>query len=129
MADTFKDDLREDKYTFLNVLEFSEYREIDGVLMRCQVSHHTADKSSRQNENFDGLHGDFVTVYFDAETYIGKRSRLPRHGEWVWLDSKRYDVVSSKNEMGIAKLVLGAYRQNTLREPQIRRFGDDLPNL
>lgn len=123
---TFKDDLREDIPTFLNVDEFSEPRDIDGVQMTCQVVHYTGDKSNRQNETFEGLHGDFVTIYFEAAKYTAERERLPRHGEWIYVDGKRYDVVSVKNEMGIAKVVCTAYRQNTLREPQYRRFDDNV---
>lgn len=126
----FKDDLREDKYTFLNVEEFSEYATVDGVLMRCQIVHYTADKSKRQDESFDGLHGDFTTLFFDAETYKAKRRRLPRQGEWLQLNKKRYDVASVKNELGVAKVVLTAYRQNTLRPEQFRRGGNyGIPNL
>ena len=112
---TFKDDLAEDKYTFLNVNEFSELATVDGVLMKCQISHWTAEKSNRLTETFDGLHGDFTTIYFDADVYIKKRQRLPRNGEQIYVNSKRYDVVSVKNEMGIAKIVCSAYRQNVLR--------------
>lgn len=123
---TFKDDLREDKYVFLNVDEFAELAWVDGVLMRYQITHYTGDKSNRQNETFEGLHGDFTTIYFDAETYIGKRTRLPRNGEWIYVNGKRYDVVSVKNEMGVAKVVCTAYRQNTLREPQYRRYDENV---
>lgn len=116
----FKDDLAEDIATFLNVEEFSEVATIDGVELTCQVAHHTADKSNRQNETYDGLHGDFITVYFDAEIYKERRERLPRHGEWILINGKRYDVVSSKNELGIVKVVCSAYRQDTLRSPWAR---------
>ena len=112
----FKDDMREDIYTFVNVQEFSELAWIDGLLMRCQVSSYTGEKSTRQNENFDGLHGDFTVIYFDAAPYIRKRERLPRQGEWLEFNGRRYDIVSVKNELGVAKIVLTAYRQNTLRE-------------
>lgn len=122
----FTDDLCEDKYTFLNVNEFSEYAEVDGVLMRCQIEHYTGkkatvgrylgEKSKRIGSAAEGLHGDFTTIYFDAETYIKKRERLPRNGEWVHINGKRYDVVSAENEMGVAKIECSAYRQNVLRE-------------
>ena len=123
----FKDDLREDNYTFLNLEEFSELTWVDGLLLRCQVSHYTGEKSTRQNENFDGLHGDFVTIDFEAAPYIRKKKRLPRQGEWIKINGRRYDVESVKNEMGVAKIVCSAYRQNTLRGSQqlghISNFG------
>lgn len=113
---SFKDDLREDIYTFVNVNEFSELAQVDGVLMPCQITHYTGEKSARQNEHFEGLHGDFTTIYFRASTYMTKRERLPRNGEWLIINQKRYDVISVKNELGVVKVVCSAYRQNRLRE-------------
>lgn len=120
MADTFKDDLADDIATFLNLEEFSELATIDGVEIPCQVVHYTADKSNRQNETYEGLHGDFTTVFFEADVYNDKRERLPRHGEQIKINSKRYDVVSVKNDMGIVKIICSAYRQDTLRSPWAR---------
>ena len=116
----FKDDLADDIATFLNLDEFAQTATIDGVELTCQVSSYTADKSNRQNETYDGLHGDFITVYFETALYNAKRERLPRQGEWILIDGKRYDVVSSRDEMGIVKVVCSAYRQDTLRSPWAR---------
>lgn len=114
---TFKEDVAADNHdVFINLTEFAEYRWIDGVLIPCQIVEWTADKSNRQNETYGGLHGDFTTFYFEAACYTRKRERLPRHGEWIYVDGLRYDVVSVKNLMGIAKIVCSAYRQNTLRQ-------------
>ena len=113
----FKDDIAADiRDVFINLHEFSEYHIIDGVIIPCQVSQWTADKSNRQNETFAGLHGDFTTLYLETAAYTRKRERLPRQGEWLYLDDVRFDVVSVRDEMGIAKIVLSAYRQNTLRQ-------------
>ena len=111
---TFKDDLREDIATFLCPTEFSEYVQINGVLLPAQVSNHTAEKSGRQNENYDGLHGDFVEVYFSSAPYLKKRGKLPKQGDWIYIQSKRYDVVSAQDELGIAKIICAAYRQNAI---------------
>lgn len=112
---TFKDDLREDIGVFVNVTEFGELREVDGVIMPCQMIASTGAKSNRLTDNYDGLLGDFVTLYFRAETYIKKRGRLPRRGEWLYVNDKRFDVESVTNQHGVAKVVLSAYRQNKLR--------------
>ena len=62
----------------------------------------------------------FVTLYFKTADYCGKKQRLPVHGEQIWLDGKRYDVESCEDQLGIAKLTLAAYRQNTLRPRPFR---------
>lgn len=114
---TFKDDVERDiKNVFIDLTEFSDYHTVDGVIIPCIVNSHTGDKSNRQNETYDGLHGDFMTLHFKATDYTVKRERLPRHGEWIYLDGKRYDVISVQNDMGVAKVTISAYRQNTLRQ-------------
>ena len=113
---SFKADMADDIRTFTNTAEFSQLTWLDGVLLPCQVSHYTAEKSGRMVENFEGLHGDFTTVYFNAAPYVRKRERLPRNGEQMHINGRRYDIVSVKNELGVAKIVCTAYRQNTLRQ-------------
>ena len=113
---TLKDDIAADiRDVFINLTEFSDWHTVDGVIIACQVSHWTADKSNRQNENYGGLMGDFTTLHFKTADYTGKRERLMRHGEQCYFDGRRYDVVSVKDDMGVAKVVLSAYRQNVLR--------------
>lgn len=121
---TLKDDIAADiRSVFINLTEFSDWHTLDGVIIACQVSAWTADKSNRQNETYDGLHGDFTTLYFKTAEYTKKRERIPRHSEWVEFDGKRYDVISVKDEMGVTKLTLSAYRQNTLRTAPFSAFG------
>ena len=110
----FKDDLKADIATFLDLDEFAEFVTIDKVILPAQVIRHTAEKSARLTENFAGLHGDFVTVYFAAEPYYKKRQKLPRHGEWIYINGTRFDVVSAQEEFGIIKVVCSAYRQQKL---------------
>lgn len=113
---TLKDDIAADiRDVFINLTEFSDWHTLDGVIIACQASQWTTDKSNRQNETYDGLHGDYTTLYFKTVEYTQKRERLMRKGEWCYFDGKRYDVISVKDEMGVTKLTLSAYRQNTLR--------------
>ena len=120
MAKIFKDDIADDIATFVSCKEFAELTEIDGVLLPCQIMDYTAEKSGRQNENYAGLHGDFVTIFFPTAPYVKKRERLPRNGEWIMVAGKRYDVISVKDELGVTQIICAAYRQNVLRQ---RPFG------
>lgn len=113
---TLKDDIADDISTFVRASEFADLTWIDGVLLPCVVDEKTAEQSARQNETYAGLHGDYVTIYFPTAPYVKKRERVPRNGEWVTVGSKRYDVVSSRDEHGITILICSAYRQNILRE-------------
>lgn len=113
---TLKDDIAADISTFVSASEFADLTWVDGVLLPCVVDENTAAKSSRQTENYAGLHGDFVTIYFPTEPYIKKRERIPRNGEWCTVGTKRYDVISSRDEHGITILICAAYRQNVLRQ-------------
>lgn len=105
---TFKEQIAVDLDIFVETDEFAQEVEIDGVKLRAQKISRTAEKSARLNEQFDALHGDFLTLYFKAEDYPKK---LPAQGAWIICDGKRYDVLSSENELGIAKLICAAYRQ------------------
>ena len=117
---SFRDDLRDDLDIFVESEEFAQFVTVDGVYLRAQVNAHTAQKSGNSNLNFEGLHGDFVTLHFKSSDYCGKKQRLPRKGEQVWVDGARFDVESCEDQLGIAKLVLAAYRQNTLRPHPFR---------
>lgn len=105
---TFKEQLAADLDIFVEVDEFAQEVEIDGVTLKAQKISHTAEKSQRLSEQFEGLHGDYVTLYFKASDYPKK---LPVQGAWIICGGKRYDVLSSAEELGIVKLVLSAYRQ------------------
>lgn len=108
---TFKDDLKADITTFLDLDEFGELADVDNVILPAQIIKYTAEKSTRQNETYPQLFGDFITIYFRAETYLLKRKHLPKKNEWIWINGVRYDVESSQVEFGICKLVCAAYRQ------------------
>ena len=107
----FKDDLHNDIATFLDLDEFGELADVDGVILPAQIVRYTSERSTRQNESYSMLHGDFITLYFRAETYLKKKGRLPKKNEWVVVNGVRYTVESSQEEFGICKLTCSAYRQ------------------
>ena len=118
---TFKDDLFADLGIFVETDEFAELTDVDGVLLKAQFQTLTQKKSGLESQNYEQLHGDFVTLHFKTSDYTGKRERIPKHGELCSVNGKRYDVINSRDDLGITKLVLSAYRQNTLRSEQFRR--------
>ena len=111
----FKDDLREDLTVFLSTAEFGELIEVDGVTCAAQVISHTADKTQRVQGQFDGLLGDFTTIYIKAEPFLKKRKKLPQKGDWIKIQGRRYDVAFSQEQKGLIKIEASAYRQPTPR--------------
>lgn len=118
---SFKDAIYADLDIFVETSEFAELIEIDGIEVAAQVLKHTEEKSQRLQEQFDGLHGDFVTIYFKSEPFITQRGKLPAKNDWVLIDGRRYDVVFSQEELGIIKVTASAYRQPTPRLGDLRR--------
>lgn len=112
---SFKEDVADDCDIFVALDEFGEKTLVDGVEVKAQVIARTAEQSGRQNETYPGLHGDYTTVYFPTIEYTSVRERIPRNGEWCEVNNRRFNVISARDEQGITKLVLSAYRQNTLR--------------
>ena len=111
----FKDYLPGDMDVMLNVDEFAEEIDIDGVKLLAVSDYTTKDKSGNQNLNYPGLHGDFIELYFKVSDYIESRQRLMRNGEICYVNKKRYTVDEIIEEQGLAHLILSEYRQNTLR--------------
>ena len=107
----FKDDLP----IFVETAEFAEEVEVDGLKIPAQLMAVSKARSELVRNTFARLEGDFSELYFRADDYTGTKKRLPRQGEWVYINGKRYDVVSSEDELGMAHLVLAAYRQPALR--------------
>ncbi len=118
---TFKDDLFADLGIFVDVDEMAELTNVDGVILKAQLHTSTAKKSGIDSHNYEKLHGDFVTLHFRTADYCVKRERLPKHGDYIAVNGKRYEVLSSRDDLGMAKLELSAYRQGTLRNEQFRR--------
>lgn len=96
---------------FLDVMEFAEYVEVEGTLIKSQVQYRTERKSALQSESFEGLHGDWVKVFFKTAEYCRKNERLPVQGEFIHVNGKKYKVITCKDEMGITRLVCSGYRQ------------------
>ena len=117
---TFKETIAADLDIFVETSEFAEEITIDGIELPAQVIKSTQEKSQRLQEQFDGLHGDFVTIYFKSEPFITERGKLPAKGDWILIDGRRYDVVFSQEELGIIKVTASAYRQPTPRLGDLR---------
>lgn len=107
----FRDDIKADLSTFVTTDEFADLIEVNGVICRAQLMHHTQRKSERQNETYDGLHGDFTELFFMTEPYVKKKKELPKHGDWIYVGDVRYDVLSCEDEKGMVHMVLSSYRQ------------------
>ena len=118
----FKDVIASDNQeVFIDVNEFAEYVDVDGVLLQGQIQYRTERKSALQSETYETLHGDYLKVFFRTNDYCRKRERLPVQGEIVHVNGKRYQVLTSKDEMGITRLVVSAYRQVQLRQSPVRQ--------
>lgn len=115
-----KEYLSEDMLHMLDLGEFAKYMNFNDLIIRAVVEENTAQKSGNRNLNFTGLYGDFIELYFRVEDYISKKERLPVHGEVCYLNGKRYEVVKCIDEQGMAHLVLSGYRQNTLKQSEMK---------
>ena len=112
----FKDLVVEDNAAIIDLDEMAEYVICDNVIMKAIVTKTTERMSGVESKNYGGLYGDYITLWFKAEDYCRKRERLPRQGEYCYLQSKRYEVISSIELDGIGRLEMRTYRQNTLRK-------------
>ena len=114
---TFKDILPEDNLAMLDLDEFGEFVEINGVLIRAVIQASTDDKSGNDKKNFKGLFGDFIDVYFRTEDYRNKKKTLPHNGETCHIYSREFDITKrfivevATDEMGMFHMTLAAYRQ------------------
>lgn len=118
---TFKETIAADLDIFTDITEFAELIEIDGVELPAQVVPSTAEKSQRLQEQFAGLYGDFVTIYFQSAEYTSVRGQLPVKGNWALIGNKRFDVIETHEQLGICKVIAAAYRQPTPRLGDYRR--------
>lgn len=117
---SFRANLHDDLHVFVAPDEFAELVEIDNVLCQAQLIQHTADKSQRLTENFDGLHGDFTEIFFKAEPYVKKHGKLPQRGDLVYINGRRYKAERVEDELGMIHLIASAYRQPTPRKGDMR---------
>ena len=120
---TLKDDIASDNDdVFFDLGEFSEYVELDGMIIEVQVQYRTEKASTLKTETFQGLHGDYTKIFFRTADYCRKNERLPVQGEYVHINGKMYKVLTCKDEMGITRLQVSAYRQEQLREKPFQRM-------
>ena len=92
---------------FINLDEFADMHVLEGVELPCVVSvNKTAQKSEQKEKTFEGLHGDFITLYVKKVD----APRVPKQGENIKLDDKRYKVKSCRDDMGLLSVLLEAYR-------------------
>lgn len=111
----------DNRQVFIDLNEFAEYVEIDGVLLQAQIQFRTEKISALQSENYDTLHGDFTKIFFRTADYCKKNERLPHQGEYVHINKKMYRVLTCKDEMGITRLQVSGYRQEQLRQTPFQR--------
>lgn len=111
----FKDDLQTDLPLFVETEEFAEEVDVDGVRLPAQVCPISKARSELVRDSYPKLEGEFVELYFRTSDYTATRKRLPHYSEWCFVNGKRFEVVSSQDELGICRLELAAYRQPTLR--------------
>ena len=117
MAKIFKDLLGIDARAIMNVTEFAEYLQVNGVLLACQFCPKTEQMPGGDSKNYESLHGDYATLYFKTSDYTCKSQKpLPKQGDWIYIEyhnlKKRYRVVKAEDELGVMCLELSTYRQN-----------------
>ena len=107
----FKDFLKIDCNTFINLEEFAEIKNLNGyqlpmivtyTLSEPQVNYSVRDGISpkRHGANFIG---NFLTIYFKTCDYP---LPVPKHTEFVTFENKRYKVTESLELEGIIRLTL-----------------------
>ena len=125
---TFKELLKKDLDTFVNLGEFAEYHNIDNAIVAAVVDKYTQQKSGSDSKTFTKLHGDFCDIYCKTKDLLAKREQLPKHGDIIKVDGRSYKVDTCENEHGITILTLNSYRQNLVGAAAkiggIERLGD-----
>lgn len=106
---------QDDWAIFVETEEFAEEIEIDGVRLPAQMMPISKARSELVRDSYPKLEGDFVELYFRTQDYTETKKRLPRYSEWCFVNGKRFEVISSQDDLGICHLVLASYRQPVLR--------------
>ena len=121
----FKELLKRDLNTFVNLSHFAGFHVIDGVIISAIVDKYTQAKSGSESKTFTKLHGDFCDIHLRTRDYLIKKDHLPKHGDRIKVDGRAYTVEACKEEHGITILTLNAYRQNLVgTAARIGRSGD-----
>ena len=105
----FKEQLENDIGVFLNLDEFAEIHNLNGI--ECPVV--ATDDSTRAHakvaggaRSTDGLHGDSVRL----QVRTADLPSIPVQGTNFKYDGKLYKVASCTNNMGVLNISLMAYR-------------------
>lgn len=103
---TFKEQLATDiDSVFLNIDEFGEEHDLNGITCTCVVQSPTAREmflSGKDYENYDAVIGDSVVVHV-SKIMLGE---VPAHGERFDVDGEIYTVDSCVDDMGMLSITL-----------------------
>lgn len=100
-----RDYLASDLATFLNLDEFAEMHDIDGLQVAAVVDSDVLKiRSDRKSERYDGVYAAELAVYVKAADLPNR----PVYGQHMRLDGKLYLVVECTEAEGILEIVLGA---------------------
>ena len=104
----FKDIIQADIHTtFLNVDEFSDMHNVNGIDMPVQMDDiEQINREKRYKDNMDGLFVQQRLIYVAASDY----GALPKKDSLVTLDSRKYRVVEAIEEGGVYSITLEANR-------------------
>ena len=102
----FRKAIDEDLEIFVNLEEFGEEHEINGQIIPCVFQRLTKEKSGNESRNFDGLHGDFMTLHFRTILI----DPLPHEGESIRIDGKRFTIDNVEDMIGMTRMILSSYR-------------------
>lgn len=104
---TFKDFLRADLDTFINLDEFAELAEVNGKTVKAVIikssapsaSSYTVKKQIDPSKHLQ-LSGNFITLYVKTADL----EKLPKNGDFIYIDSTRYKVQSAAESFGVYKI-------------------------
>lgn len=103
----FKDILAKDIDTFLNLKEFSELHNINGVFLNCLIDDGVLrdNKADSKDDAYSGRYRD--GTYYGYETLYVKISdfgKAPTPGALLRIDDEKYFVGEVKEQIGIYEI-------------------------
>ncbi|GEA17745.1 hypothetical protein [Moorella sp. E306M] len=102
---TFKDTIQQDIGIFLNLGEFADVHDINGLKIPAVIdSNILKTRSNDKTEQYDGVYRSEIAVYVRADDLPMR----PVFGQEILLDGKAYLVDECNEEMGVLEIVLGA---------------------
>ena len=106
---TFKQVMERDvDETFLNIAEFADLHNIDGIDMPAIIDDmENIEREKRMKSHMDGIYARQVLLYVKASVFPGG---LPAQEQVVKLDGKMYIVVDATDEGGVYAITLEANR-------------------